>query len=274
MPELRILLQYRARDESAVTIQIAQRIGRALNVRSATRLKELDTALREYVRSVPPGATLPISGSIDASQVVSSTFADARIAQSNVTQHEAALTIDWLQLDNVPATFTPAAHTHGNADLTGYTAADVLAKLLTVDGAGSGLDADLLDGSSSAAFAAAAHLASGTWTPADNSGASLAITVSDARYVKHDSLVIASAVITYPATVDTNQASISGLPFAVNGNNSSRQGYVSYSNGAIELKIVPNGSASTAAFYTTGGGTVTNAQMSSAAVFFQLIYQT
>lgn len=33
-----------------------------------------------------------------------------------------------------------------------YTAADVLAKLLTVDGAGSTLDADLLDGSSSAAF--------------------------------------------------------------------------------------------------------------------------
>jgi microcystin-dependent protein len=33
-----------------------------------------------------------------------------------------------------------------------YTAADVLAKLLTVDGAGSGLDADLLDGQSSAAF--------------------------------------------------------------------------------------------------------------------------
>lgn len=38
-----------------------------------------------------------------------------------------------------------------------YTAADVLAKLLTVDGAGSGLDADLLDGNSSAAFALAAH---------------------------------------------------------------------------------------------------------------------
>lgn len=38
-----------------------------------------------------------------------------------------------------------------------YTAADVLAKLLTVDGPGSLLDADLLDGSSSAAFAAASH---------------------------------------------------------------------------------------------------------------------
>jgi hypothetical protein len=33
-----------------------------------------------------------------------------------------------------------------------YTAADVLAKLLTVDGSGSGLDADTLDGLSSAAF--------------------------------------------------------------------------------------------------------------------------
>jgi hypothetical protein len=33
-----------------------------------------------------------------------------------------------------------------------YTAADVIAKLLTVDGAGSGLDADLLDGISSASF--------------------------------------------------------------------------------------------------------------------------
>lgn len=38
-----------------------------------------------------------------------------------------------------------------------YTAADVLAKLLTVDGAGSGLDADKLDGLSSAAFATAAQ---------------------------------------------------------------------------------------------------------------------
>lgn len=42
-------------------------------------------------------------------------------------------------------------------DTASYTAADVLAKLLTVDGAGSGIDADLLDGNSSAAFATAGH---------------------------------------------------------------------------------------------------------------------
>lgn len=40
---------------------------------------------------------------------------------------------------------------------SGYTAADVLAKLLTVDGPASTLDADTLDGNDSAAFATAAH---------------------------------------------------------------------------------------------------------------------
>jgi hypothetical protein len=44
-------------------------------------------------------------------------------------------------------------------ETSAYTAADVLAKLVTVDGAGSGLDADLLDGLSSASFATAASLA-------------------------------------------------------------------------------------------------------------------
>ena len=39
-----------------------------------------------------------------------------------------------------------------------YTAADVLAKIKTVDGAGSGLDADLLDGQSSAYYATAASV--------------------------------------------------------------------------------------------------------------------
>lgn len=44
----------------------------------------------------------------------------------------------------------------GALPASSYTAADVLAKLLTVDGAGSGLDADLLDGNSSAFFLPAA----------------------------------------------------------------------------------------------------------------------
>lgn len=54
---------------------------------------------------------------------------------------------------------TSAIQTQLDAKLASasYTAADVLAKLLTVDGTGSGIDADLLDGNSSAAFALASH---------------------------------------------------------------------------------------------------------------------
>lgn len=43
------------------------------------------------------------------------------------------------------------------------SAAEILAALLTVDGAGSGLDADLLDGNSSAAFATSGHTHTGVY---------------------------------------------------------------------------------------------------------------
>jgi hypothetical protein len=210
-----------------VTIQIARRIGNALGVSSATKVKELDTALREYVRSVSPAATTPVSGTIDASQVVSGTFGNARVAASNVTQHQAALAIAWAQLTGIPATFTPAD-----------------------------------------------HLVQGTWTPTDNSGAGLAFTITDARYVKHEKFCIVHARMSWPATADTNQASLAGLPFALDANESSRQGFVSYSNAAVALYVVPNGSASTCAFFTTGGGTVSNATMSGTVVFFTLMYRT
>ncbi len=67
-----------------------------------------------------------------------------------------------------------------------YTAADVLAKLLTVDGSGSGLDADLLDGQSAAAFAAASH----THAQSDITGlaASLALKLDAADYTAADVL--------------------------------------------------------------------------------------
>lgn len=43
-----------------------------------------------------------------------------------------------------------------------YTASDVLSKIKSVDGAGSGLDADLLDGQDGAYYRSASNLSSGT----------------------------------------------------------------------------------------------------------------
>ena len=59
---------------------------------------------------------------------------------------------------------TSAIQTQLNAKLasTSYTASDVLTKIKTVDGAGSGLDADLLDGQSSAYYRIGIYNAAGT----------------------------------------------------------------------------------------------------------------
>ena len=76
-----------------MTISIARRLGAALGVKSETSIRAINAALLEYVRLTQQSATTPAAGSIDASQVVSGTFANARIAESNVTQHQAALAV-------------------------------------------------------------------------------------------------------------------------------------------------------------------------------------
>lgn len=52
-------------------------------------------------------------------------------------------------------------------DSSSYTASDILTKIKTVDGASSGLDADLLDGNHASAFATSGHNHSGTYQPLD-----------------------------------------------------------------------------------------------------------
>ncbi len=64
-----------------------------------------------------------------AGDVTSGTFADARIALSNVTQHQASLSIGWSQLTGVPSTFAPSAHTldsHSNVTITANTSGELL----------------------------------------------------------------------------------------------------------------------------------------------------
>lgn len=83
-----------------------------------------------------------------------------------------------------------------------YTAADVLAKLLTVDGAGSGLDADLLDGQHGAFYAPAAGtslVVSGTGylgvPPSPQSGG---YTLAQTDLAKHIYYTGAAAALTIP----------------------------------------------------------------------------
>lgn len=268
-----------------------QRLGQGLQITSQSRLRKVTDSIVELIRLTPQAPTTALLGSIDASQVVSGTFANARVAAGNVTQHQAALAIAMSQL-----TGTLAAN-QGGSGFSAYTAGDLLYAntISTLAKLGIGSAGDLLRVSGGApawqavstlaiawaqltgvpsTFTPADHLVTGTWTPADNSGAGLSISVADARYVKHESLVIARARILYPTTADVSSAKLSGLPFAVDANESSRQGFVSYSDAALVLNILPAGSTSTAQFFTTGGGGVTNAQLSDKLIFFTLIYST
>lgn len=90
------------------------------------------------------------------------------------------------------------------------TASGILTKLLTVDGAGSGLDADLLDGQSSAAFAAASHthaagdIASGTIATARlGSG-----TANSTTYLRGDQTWASPGDVTGPASSVDNEIAL------------------------------------------------------------------
>jgi len=87
-----------------VPLDLARRLATALDVKSESAIRAIDRALSDYARLVPQAAATPVEGEIDASQVTTGTFDNARVAQANVTQHEAALSIDaGLQLTNTLA---------------------------------------------------------------------------------------------------------------------------------------------------------------------------
>lgn len=109
-------------------------------VLSAARIPDIDAA--KITTGVLGVARIP---NLDASKITTGVFADAQIpalAISKVTGLQAAL--------------------DSKLNASAYTAADVLTKIKTVDGAGSGLDADLLDGLDSSFFRNASNLNSGT----------------------------------------------------------------------------------------------------------------
>jgi len=76
-----------------VPLDLARRLAIALNIRSESAIRDIDRVLSDYSRLVPQASATPVEGSIAASQVISGTFNDARIAESSVTQHEGALSI-------------------------------------------------------------------------------------------------------------------------------------------------------------------------------------
>jgi len=114
--------------------------------------------------------------------------------------------LSWANLSGTPASFPPAAHSHAMADVTGlqaaldaklgtssYTAADVLAKIKTVDGSGSGLDADMLDGRDSGYFTDIPSRLG--YTPANKAGESFTGNISTAGTIAGASTLTLNSLV-------------------------------------------------------------------------------
>jgi len=157
-----------------------------------------------------------------ASDIVSGTFVDARIAESNVTQHEAALTITESQISDL-GNYSLVGHTHDAADIVSGTFADARISASSVQQHidktyvdSLNVDADTLDGNDSSDFEQVANKGvAGGYASLNGSGVipnsqlpALAITETDvvADITARDSLTVeeGDVAIVTDASADPN----------------------------------------------------------------------
>lgn len=114
----------------------------------------------------------------------------------------------------------------------------------------------------------------GTWTPADNSGAGLSLTISAATYIKMGRQVTIAARIAYPSTASSANNSLSGLPFKTQ-NSAARGSGAVIANVTGGLMALTDLNATTFAYYKTGTlSTALNSDLSSTSQLFSLTYFT
>ena len=144
---------------------------------------------------------------------------------------------------------------------------------------GTGLSGGTFTSSGTCALSAATTnltdvTSAGSWTPADNSGASLTFAGVSANYTKIGNMVFAYVQLNYPSTTSGASASISGLPVAVPNHPYAQQCNVSYSNSTsvtgMRAVAVPN--TSTISLYSGAGVPVTNANMTTFQINLMCIY--
>jgi hypothetical protein len=115
----------------------------------------------------------------------------------------------------------------------------------------------------------------GTWTPTDQSGAGLSLTVaSSPSYTKIGRMVTVMARITYPSTASGSNMLIGGLPFtsASSANGGDPGGFLRYSSYGSGLMVETIENSTTFRCWTLAPAQVTNANASAKRFDFVMTY--
>lgn len=229
------------------------------------------------------GATTTVGGSIDVSTDATFKFrnaannADAAIAAASGVFSTTLQVTGHTTFEGVTSTGAT-----GTAKLVYSTAPTFDSTVNAVTGYqvnGAATSGNVLRGNGtnfvSSALAASdlSDYSTGTWTPADNSGAGLTFSSVTATYTKIGKLVTVQATLTYPSTVSGANASISGLPYTNAGGRPTVPMFTT--NGTIGcIGIMAAGSTNFAITNVTSAANVTNVQLTGAFVSFSFSYVT
>lgn len=114
-----------------------------------------------------------------------------------------------------------------------------------------------------------ANYVEGTWTPTDNSGAALSLTVTSATYTRIGRVIYVQANITYPTTVSGSNASLAGLPVGLTVAANSGATAVVGTGASIAARVYfTPGTLTMTLLQVVGSAPVTNTQLSGATVQF------
>lgn len=112
----------------------------------------------------------------------------------------------------------------------------------------------------------------GSWTPSDQSGATLVFTAVTGRYIKIGRLVIAFCTLTFPSTANGATAVIGGLPYTVDSpGDNIYGGFTMFDSGAITLSAQAL-AASTTFNVVSGSGNAVNSTLSLNRIRFSIVY--
>jgi len=147
---------------------------------------------------------------------------------------------------------------------------------LVIGTAGKGIDFSATSQAAGMTSELLADYEEGTWTPTDNSGATLSFTTAAGYYTKVGRLVVATFRIIFPVTANASASFFGGLPFASKsgGNQEQQGGGMRFTNSSLTFNFANGQGTSTFQPLLNNGNGIANSLFSTFIIDGMIVYQT